>query len=51
MRLNEEEAEIFNYVNGIIVSRLTRMQIILPFRNIEVDELKEGIKFIKEQLE
>jgi len=51
MKLNEKEAEEFNYVNQKIVTKLSGMQIILPFSDIGVDELKEGIKFIKEQLE
>jgi hypothetical protein len=46
----EKKADEFNHVNQIIVTRLSQMQIILPFKDIEKDELKEGIEFVKEQL-
>jgi len=51
MKLNEKEAGEFNYIHQKIVTKISRMQIILPFMDIEVDELKEGIKFVREQLE
>jgi hypothetical protein len=51
MQLEKEKAEELNRVNQIVVMRLSQMQYIPPYKYLEKDELKEDLKFIKEQLD
>jgi hypothetical protein len=50
MKLAKEKATEFNRINQIVALKLSQMQIILPYKDLGKEELKEDIKYIKKQL-